>query len=211
MEVRVGALIEHRGKDLARIRMRRHELLAIGFVDRNWLLDKHMQALPKRIDANHRVVVMWSGNEHGIDQTGPEQGPAIGEAGHGGELRQLRGIQIADRGYRCARDSAFGQLAGMIAPHVADPNDSAPNCLHTGVIRFAGRGVNWKNWHSRQHLGKVAYALPKIWTNESTDASHLLWRDAVSAWLERPRAARNPGGQSGESCRVYPPVPRVGH
>ena len=63
----VGALIEHRRKDLFFSAVRSKEAFAIGFVNGERLFNEHMQPGIEGLNPNRRVRIMWRGDEDGID------------------------------------------------------------------------------------------------------------------------------------------------
>jgi len=64
---RVGALLEHDGKDKLRVLLCGDESFPIGFMGGNRFLHEHVQAALQRVDAADSVIEVRCCNEHGIN------------------------------------------------------------------------------------------------------------------------------------------------
>ena len=130
--IRVGALVEHRREDLFFIFMRGEEAFAVGFVDRDRLLDHDVQTGLEGVDAERGVLVMRRGDDDGVDETGIDH--LLG-GGEGRDLRELRapsGVGFSDGGESEAWNFAGEDAVGVGGAHVAHADDTDANVAHNG-------------------------------------------------------------------------------
>jgi len=123
-EKRLGPHVEHDGKHEARVGVRGHKALGVGFVDGDGFLDEDVQPVAERVGADGGVGVVRCGNEDGVRGARPNEVFAAGELSRLRETRQLFRYLAADSGHLAARDRSGNDLFGVSRAHGADADDT---------------------------------------------------------------------------------------
>ncbi len=130
--VGVGALIEHRRKDLLPVLMRGQEPFAVSFVDRDGFFHQHVQTGLERGDADRDVVKVWCRDEDRVDDPSGDHRVSRGEPWDVRELVKSGGVDVANGGQLEARDLAGADVAGVRCTHVAETDDTKADFIFGG-------------------------------------------------------------------------------
>ena len=148
-EVSVGALVEHRGKDLFLPSVRGDETRRIGLMNGDWLFEEEVEPSLEHLDSKSRVGIVGRRDKDGVHQPRIKKGGGVGEPGDFRGARELGDIHIAHGGEFQPADLAIEDVSCVMGAHAAGANDSKADRFH----------VEWR-------YGKRVLSASLKWTGE---------------------------------------------
>ena len=131
------SLVEHGRKDLLPVAVGGEKSLAIGLVNRDRFLDKHVQPCLKRRNPLRGVLIVWSADQYSVRRVGLEKFVEIlklPDARCGVEYPSSLLIGVADRGKLAAADFPRKNELRISGPHGTGTDNSQTHVLHEGIL-----------------------------------------------------------------------------